>query len=177
MKVSSHFLLHVVQIVMEHLFRKLCARWVPKQLIPEHRAKDGVSINISAVVPWWQWWVCGPDHHRWWNVGCTHYPRNQAAVNPLVSQWISLQDKIQADIVGAESDVHSALGQTDILIVYLLTRGKTVNAELYCKALQKPRWGVQNKRCRMISANIVLLHDNISPHTAQWSIHLQQFTL
>ena len=21
--------------------------------------------------------VSGPDHHRWWNVGCTHYPRSQ----------------------------------------------------------------------------------------------------
>ena len=45
----------------------------------------GVSIDISAVVPWWRRQITGLDHHRWWNVGCTHYPRNQAAVNDLVS--------------------------------------------------------------------------------------------
>ena len=45
-------------------------------------------------------------------MGCTHYPRNQAAVDALASQWISLQDEIQADFVGAESDVQGVLGQT-----------------------------------------------------------------
>ena len=33
-------------------------------------------------------------------------------VNALVSQWVSLQDEIQADYVGAESGVHGVLGQT-----------------------------------------------------------------
>ncbi|XP_023724320.1 uncharacterized protein LOC111873645 [Cryptotermes secundus] len=33
----SRSLLH--EIVTEHLFRKLCARWVPKQLTPEHKTK------------------------------------------------------------------------------------------------------------------------------------------
>ena len=32
--------------------------------------------------------------------------------NVLTSQWISLQDKIQADHVGMENDVHGVLGQT-----------------------------------------------------------------
>ena len=45
-------------------------------------------------------------------MGCTDYPRYQAAVNELVSQWISLQDEIQADYIRPESDVHGALGQT-----------------------------------------------------------------
>ena len=40
----------------------------------------------------------------------THYPRNQAAVNALTSQWISLQDEIQVDYAGAESDMHGVLG-------------------------------------------------------------------
>ena len=46
-------------------------------------------------------------------MGCTHYSTNQAiAVSALASQWISLQDEIQAYYVGVESDVHSVLGQT-----------------------------------------------------------------
>ena len=41
-----------------------------------------------------------------------HYPRNQAAVNTLALQWISLQDEIQADFVGVQSDVHGVLRET-----------------------------------------------------------------
>ena len=37
-------------------------------------------------------------------------PRNQAPVHALASQWISLQDEIQADYVCAESDVYGVLG-------------------------------------------------------------------
>ena len=40
------------------------------------------------------------------------HTRNQAAVNALASQWISLQKRIQADYVGLENDVHGVLGQT-----------------------------------------------------------------
>ena len=46
-------------------------------------------------------------------------------MNALVSQCICLQDEIQADFVGAESDVHGS--GTDGAF---LTRGDTVNAEL-----------------------------------------------
>ena len=71
--------------------------------------------------------VSGPDHHRWWNVVCTHYPRNQGEVNALASQCISMQGEIQADFVGIESDAHG------VHLVHFLIRGETVNAECYCK--------------------------------------------
>ena len=73
---------------------------------------NGVSIDISVAVSWWRRRVSGPDHHRYWNMGCTHYPRHQAAVKALASQWISPQDEIQVDYVGAESYVHGVPGQT-----------------------------------------------------------------
>ncbi|PNF26371.1 hypothetical protein B7P43_G17995 [Cryptotermes secundus] len=44
----SRSLLH--EIVIEHLlFRKLCARWVPKQLIPEHKTKRMEMLSASTV--------------------------------------------------------------------------------------------------------------------------------
>ena len=42
----------------------------------------------------------------------SHFPQILRSSNALASQWISLQDKIQADIVDVESDVHDVLGQT-----------------------------------------------------------------
>ena len=50
-----------------------------------------------------------------------------------------------------------------ILLVNFLIRGETVNAEPYCKTLQKMRQANQNKQCKMFSTS-VLLHDNIQPH-------------
>ena len=38
--------------------------------------------------------------------------RNQAAVNALASQQISVQEDIEADYVGTESGVHGVFGQT-----------------------------------------------------------------
>ena len=61
-----------------------------------------------------------------------------------------------------------------ILLVHFLTRGETVNAESYCETLQKLRWPIQNKRRGMLTAGVVLLHDNSRPHTARLSTHLLQ---
>ena len=109
-------------------------------------------------------------------MGCTHYSRNQAAVNALASQWISLQDEIKADFVGAESDGHGVLGQTGYYPRHadFLTRGGTENAERYCETQQKFRRVIQNKRLGMLSAGIVLLHDNARPHTTRRFVYLLQ---
>ena len=67
----------------------------------------GVSIDISIdhdggnVFP--DWIITGDE--TW----IAHInPRKQAAFNA----WNSLQDEIQADLVGAKNDVHGRLGQT-----------------------------------------------------------------
>ncbi|GFX08184.1 mariner Mos1 transposase [Trichonephila clavipes] len=54
----------------------------------------------------------------------------------------------------------------DVLLVNFLTRGDTINAVAYCATLQKLRRAIQNKRRGMLSAGVVLLHDNARPHTA-----------
>ena len=51
-------------------------------------------------------------------------------------------------------------GRQGILLVDFLTRGERMNYEHYCKKLQKLRWAIKNKRRGMLSANVVLLHDN-----------------
>ena len=122
-----------------------------------------VSIDICAAYhddsdQLLDWIVTGE-----WNVGGTHYTRNQAAGNALVSQWSSLQDRIQADFVGVGSDVHMFWDRQGILLIDFLTWGVMVNAERYCRA-------IQNKQCGMLS-DIVLLHDNAWPHTAWRSTH------
>lgn len=44
--------------------------------------------------------------------------------------------------------------------------GTTINEAVYCEALQSLRRSIQNKRRRMLSFGIILIHDNARPHTA-----------
>jgi len=53
-----------------------------------------------------------------------------------------------------------------VLLVEFLPQGTTINSAVYCETLKKLRCGIQNKRCRMLSATILLLHDNSRPHSA-----------
>ena len=65
------------------------------------------------------------DDETWVN---THYPRNQAAISALASQWISLKDEIEA-----EQRVMCTVfwDRWGILLVDFLARGETVNVECY----------------------------------------------
>ena len=83
MELSCHFpqisrsLLH--KIVMEHLFRKLCIRWGAKATDTRTQSKvHGVSIDISAVVPWWQQWVSELDDNEMWVAHITPETKQQS---------------------------------------------------------------------------------------------------
>jgi len=53
-----------------------------------------------------------------------------------------------------------------VLLVEFLPQGTTINSALYCKTLKKLRHAIQNKRRGMLSATILLLHNNAWPHSA-----------
>ena len=55
-----------------------------------------------------------------------------------------------------------------VLLLEFLPQGTTINSAVYCETLNKLRRVIQNKRRGMLSATILLLHDNARPHsTAQ----------
>jgi len=63
-----------------------------------------------------------------------------------------------------------------ILLIDFLERGLTINADAYCETVRKLRRAFENKRRGMLSSEIVLLHDNVRPHTAARTAQLlQQF--
>ena len=53
-----------------------------------------------------------------------------------------------------------------VLLVEFLPQGTTINSAVYCEMLKKLRHAIQNKRHGMLSATILLLHDNARPHFA-----------
>ena len=72
---------------------------------------------------------------------------------------------VQADDFNKEDHVHRILGQ-DVLLVEFLPQDTTINSAVYCETLKKLRHAIQNKRRGMLSATILLLHDNARPHSA-----------
>jgi len=55
---------------------------------------------------------------------------------------------------------------TGILLTEFMAPGTTIMSEVYCETLNKIRRSIQNKRRRMLTKCVVLLHGNAWPHTA-----------
>jgi hypothetical protein len=56
-----------------------------------------------------------------------------------------------------------------VLIVEFMQQGITITSEVYCGTLEKLHGAIQNKRRAMLQTFgvlVVLLHDNVHPHTA-----------
>ena len=86
-ELTSHFPMLVQNCIGAPVVRKIVSQVGAKATDIRTQSKvHGISIYISAAVPWWWRRVSGSDHRSWWNVGCTNYHRNQAVVNALVSQ-------------------------------------------------------------------------------------------
>jgi len=53
-----------------------------------------------------------------------------------------------------------------VLLVEFLPQGTIINSAVCCETLKKLRRAIQNKRRGLLSATILLLHDNAGPHSA-----------
>ena len=54
-----------------------------------------------------------------------------------------------------------------ILLLDILEPGHTVNANRYCRTLDKLREAVRRKRPDRLTSGVLLQHDNATPHTAK----------
>jgi len=52
-----------------------------------------------------------------------------------------------------------------VLLVEFLPQGTTINSAVYCETLKKLRHAIKNKRRRILSATILLFHENARPHS------------
>ncbi|GFU89680.1 histone-lysine N-methyltransferase SETMAR [Trichonephila clavipes] len=156
------------EIVSERLnYRKLCSRWVPKMLTDEHKTKSlGSALSflercsnegddfLSHIVTGDETWVAyvTPESKQ----QSMEWRHSSSPRKVKFKQTISAQ-KIMCTVFWDRKGV---------LLVDFLTRGDMINAAAYCSTLQKLRRTIQNKRRGMLSACVVLLHDNTRPHTA-----------
>jgi histone-lysine N-methyltransferase SETMAR len=162
----SRSLLH--EIVSEKLaYRKLCARWVPKQLTEEHKMKRRASALafltryreqeddfLNQIVTGDETWVSHttPETKR----QSMEWRHTSSPVKTKFKRTISSR-KIMCTVFWDRKGV---------LLVDFMPPGTTINSDVYCETLKKLRRAIQNKRRGMLSRGIVLIHDNARPHTA-----------
>ncbi|KAJ4435424.1 hypothetical protein ANN_18039 [Periplaneta americana] len=172
-ELSSHFpqisrsLLH--EIVTKHLlFKKVCARWVPKNLAPEHKMQRlGAALTflqryhddgdefLDRIVTGDETWISHftPETKQ----QSMHWRHSGSPVRTKFKQTLSVR-KVMCTVFW---------DRKGILLIDFLPRGETVNADRYCETLRKLRRAIRNKRRGMLTAGVVLLHDNARPHTAR----------
>ncbi|GFW49368.1 histone-lysine N-methyltransferase SETMAR [Trichonephila clavipes] len=162
----SRSVLH--EVVSERLnYWKLCSRWVPKMLTDEHKTKRlGSALSflerysnegedfLSHIVTGDETWVA--------------YVTPESKQQSMEWRYSSSPRKVKfKQTISAQKIVCTVFcDRRGVLLVDFLTRGDTINAAAYCATFQKLRRAIQNKRRGMLSAGVVLLHDNAHPHTA-----------
>lgn len=157
------------EIVTEDLaYKKICARWVPRQLTDEHKKKRmgsamqflklyhefGDSL-LDRIVTGDETWIYyyTPENRR-------QSQQWKHKDSPRVMKYKTCNSslKVMATVFW---DRHG------LLLVDYLPKGETINEEYYIEVIWKLRRAIQNRRRGKLSKKIFLLHDNARPHSAQ----------
>jgi len=154
--------------VSSHLgYQKVCARWVSKMLTEEHKKqrvaclltflmryhKEGDGM-LSHTVTGGETWVfhITPESKQ----HSLHWKHTGSPKREKFKQTFSTR-KIMCTVFWDRQGVH---------LVEFLPQGTPINSAVYCEKLKKLRRAIQNKRRGMLSATVLLLHDNGRPHSA-----------
>ncbi|GFV73509.1 histone-lysine N-methyltransferase SETMAR [Trichonephila clavipes] len=166
-RLISRSLLHEI-VTKPLLFKKLCVRWVPKDLAPEHKIQhleaaltflqryhDDGDEFLDRIITGDETWISHftpeikQQSMHWWYSG--------SLVRTKFEQMLSVR-KVMCTVLW---------DRKGILLIDFLLRGETVNVDRYYETLRKSRRAIQNKRCGMLNAGVVLLRDNARSHTAR----------
>lgn len=152
-------------------FRKVCARWVPRQLTEEHRRiRMGLSLQhlsrytvegenmLNRIVTGDESWV----HH--------YQPETKRAS----MQWKhpSSPSTKKFKVVPSAGKVMLTVfwDSQGVLLAHFQNKNENVTAESYCRVLLLLRDAIRRKRPGLLTRGILLHHDNARPHSA----HLTQ---
>jgi len=149
-------------------YHKFCARWVPKMLTDVHRTQRMASALtflqryhdegdefLDKIVTGDETWVKfanveTKEQSRQWTH--THSPNKPRKFKQSFAN-IKLIATVFWDRKG-------------VLLIEFMEPGTTITSETYCETLKKLCRATENKRRRMLTSGVVLLHDNACPHTA-----------
>jgi histone-lysine N-methyltransferase SETMAR len=157
------------KIVQTNLkYRKVSARWVPRQLKPEQKAirmmtsldslqrydMEGETM-LARIVTGDETWV---HYYQPESKQASMQWKHVASPTPTKFKVVQSAGKVMATVFW---DVHG------VLLVEFQERGQTVNAASYCALLERLKQAILRKRRGLMTKGVILLHDNARPHTAR----------
>jgi len=158
-------------------FWKLCARWVLKNLTPEHKMK-----RIGSALSFLERYEKDGDEFlthivtgdETWVSHVTPESKQQSM------QWCHTSSptkkKFKQTFSARKIMCMVFWDHYGVLLLDYHPNGQTINAQVYCDTLQCLCRAMQNKRWGLLSSRVVLLHDNAHLHMAwQTTALLQQF--
>ena len=171
----------VHRIVFDELhYRKVSARWVPKELTADHKTQRVETCEtllnrcrtvtgamnasgdlqqydeafLRSIITGDETWI----HH------ITPETKRDSMVWKHPSSPPPKKFKVQPSVKKLMATVFwDAKG---ILLLDILEPGHTVNANRYCQTLDKLKEAVRRKRPGRLTSGVLLQHDNATPHTA-----------
>ncbi len=149
-------------------FRKLCARWVPKMLTPEHKAmrmatsidilqmfNEGGNEFLDKIVTGDETWIHydTPETKR----QSMQWKHRTSPSARKFKQGLSLK-KTMASVFWDSKGV---------ILIDFMARGTTINGEVYRDTLTRLRKAIKDRRPGRLTQGVLLLCDNARPHTAR----------
>ena len=150
-------------------FKKVCSRWVPKQLTDEHKRQrlDCARRNLERLATepnFLQHIITGDE--TWVHYDTPETKRDSMTwkhVDSPVTKKFKKSFSVKKVMASVFWDVRG------IVLIEFLPRGETINADRYIETLKKVRDKIRfgrKRRGRLQAQTVRLLHDNATPHTA-----------
>lgn len=162
----------VHMVVHDHLkFRKVSARWVPRQLKQEQRAvrmimsldnlqrynEEGGEM-LSRIVTGDETWV---HHYQPESKQASMQWKHKDSPTPTKFKVVPSAGKVMATVFW---------DMKGVLLVEFHEHGTTVTAASYSSLLGRLKIAIRNKRPGLLTRGVLLLHDNARPHTARLTL-------
>ncbi|GFO18735.1 histone-lysine N-methyltransferase SETMAR [Plakobranchus ocellatus] len=91
---------------------------------------------------------------------------------------LSCHKKVQSPAIGNKCDGTVFWNPSGMILLDILPKGESGNADRYCETLDRLRHGVRRKRPGLLRSRVVLQHNDATPHrakrTKEW---LERYTL
>ncbi|GFN88345.1 histone-lysine N-methyltransferase SETMAR [Plakobranchus ocellatus] len=175
---------NVYEIVHDKLgYRKVSARWFPKMMSDEHKRQ---RLEISQILLHW----CQQEGDETVDVGPggDHRTRNKLLESYITEDetWLHLSTpetkrdsmtwKHPSSPVTKKFKVQQSATKVmatmfwdsrGMILLDILPKGESVNADRYCETLERLRHAVRHERPGLLRSGVVLQQDNSTPHTAK----------
>ncbi len=149
-------------------FRKVCAHWVPKELVLEHKLNrlECVRKNLERLATEPDFFDVITADETW-----VHYDTPETKKQSMT--WKHTESPVAKKFkktISAKKTMASVFSDIrGVVLCEFLPKGETINANRYIETLEKLKCKIrfdQNRRGRLHVKKIILQHDNTTPHTA-----------